>query len=70
MPRSRIVCTRWVNSESGEHHACGRVLEFMETADGRDSHGMCVDCFTAHMTADGFTQEQIEQALRDAGMTN
>jgi len=69
MPRSRIVCCGWGDAAGGDHHPCGKVLGCTEVPEGRDSHGMCADCFRKHMASARYTQEQIEQALRDAGLT-
>jgi hypothetical protein len=69
MPRARIVCMGWVDSATGDRHPCGKFLGYTETPDGQDSHGVCVDCFRRHLAAGGFTPEQIDQMLRDAGYT-
>jgi hypothetical protein len=68
LPRARIVCAGLLDGE-GEHHPCGKVLGYTDTPDGRDSHGICVDCFRRHLAAGGYTPEQIERMLRGAGYT-
>jgi hypothetical protein len=65
---ARIICTGWVDAE-GVSQPCGKLIGYTETPDGQDTHGMCVGCFRQHLAAGGYTPEQIERMLRDAGYT-
>jgi hypothetical protein len=56
----------WVDVE-GVRHACGKLIGYTETPDGRDSHGICPDCFRSHMTEAGYSQEEIDSFLDEYG---
>jgi hypothetical protein len=67
MPTSRIICAGWVHPRTGVRHPCGKVLGEVETDHGRDSHGICPDCFRSHMTEAGYSQEEIDRFLDEYG---